>query len=194
MNVKTEKHYTMAVDNNVKSKLEIVLTECFKKAAETKFKNLNFVFPKNKTPKQFFKTKIETLNKLDVYSQTFLSIHTRAKLALREFQQAKFEGEYLELLRSVLTLPEKLNKPNLKSIAVNEKLVNDLDKMQIGPEIKPEETIGKKPPLGKTKLLKEGITGKNIIKNKNKTNEAIDELKDLEFADENNPIMGITLE
>jgi len=95
------KNSTMAVvTNNVKSKLEVILIECFEKAAEKKFKNLNFVFPANKTPKQFFKLKIQTLNKLDEYSQTFLSIHTRAKLALREFQQQKFDDQYLFLLKA----------------------------------------------------------------------------------------------
>lgn len=179
------------VTTNVKSKLEVVLIECFEKAAEKKFKNLNFVFPANKTPKQFFKLKIQTLNKLDEYSQTFLSIHTRAKLALREFQQQKFDGEYLELLRSVFTLPESLNRNGLKSVAINEK--TDLDKMTVGPEIVGEDIICKRPPLNKTKLLRQGITGKSISKTKKKTNKIIDELQGVEFVDSTNPIYDIEL-
>lgn len=166
----------------LKNKLEQIIFECFKKAEEKKFKDLNFVFPKNKTVKQFFKIKIDTLYNLDEYSATFLSIHTKAKIALREFQQLKFEGAYLELLRLVLTLPKSINKKNLKSAKSYEK--DELSQMKIGKEITIKEEKEEAPllPIMKnTKLIKEGQTGKSITRNKNSKQKLINQLHDLEI-------------
>lgn len=179
----------MTEKKDIKTNIEILLKECFKKAAENKFKQLNFVFPKDKEEKQFFKTKLETLNKLDEYSQTFLSIHTRAKLALREFQQSKFDGQYLELLKSVLTLPENIR--NKKSISISQK--SELDEMRLGPEITITESRIIKPPLSKTKLIKPGTTGKSISGKQKKLKQAIDNVLNIEFINHKNPIDDLTI-
>lgn len=169
--------------SEIKLKLEKVITECYKKAEEKKFRDLNFVFPKNKTPKQFFKTKIDTLHNIDEYSATFLSIHTRAKVALREFQQLKFDGAYLELLRLVLNLSDKLNKANLKAIRVYDK--NELPEMVVGEDITASKEVVEAAPLlpimKNTKLIKQGVTGKKLVKNRVSLNGLIDTLQDVEL-------------
>lgn len=175
----------------LKQNIETLLIECFKKAEQKKFKELNFSFPTNTTQKQFFKTKIETLKKLDIYSQTFVTIHTRAKIALREFKENKFEGAYLDLLKSVLTLPEKLNKQGLKSIAINEK--TDLDKMKIGEDITVTEKNFKKPPMSKTKLLKQGVTGKKMNSGNTKLMKQIKQIQKIELNDEKNPLHDLKI-
>lgn len=169
--------------SEIKIKLEKVITECYKKAEEKKFRDLNFSFPKNKTPKQFFKTKIDILYNLDEYSGHFLSIHTRAKVALREFQQLKFDGAYLELLRLVLNLSDRLNKSNLKSIRVYDK--NELPEMKVGEDITVKiDQINAAPllPIMKnTKLIKEGVSGKKLTKQKDTLESSIEDLQDIDL-------------
>lgn len=167
----------------LKSKIEKVILECFRKAKQKKFEDLNFMFTGEKSEFSFLKEKISIFNKLDIYSQTFLSIHTRAKVALYEFQQDSFEGNYLELLRLILTLPEVLNNENLKSVKVSEKDITEisknLDTYIIGETIKPLKEL-----KSNTILVKEGINGKKLIKNKQKQIEELEELNDISFDDE----------
>lgn len=172
----------------VKRKLEIIITECFKKAEEKKFRDLNFSFPKNKTPKEFLKSKIKILNNIDEYSQSFLSIHTKAKAVLREFKLIKFDGHYLELLRLVLQLPEKLNNQKLKSIRVYDK--NELPFLKVGDEITVLPDENKKeiispdldsPIMKNTRLIKEGTTGKKLKKQTKSLDDSIEDLKDIEL-------------
>lgn len=115
----------------LKDNLQLILIECFKKAAVKKFKDLNFKFPEGISEKKLLDKKLQILNGLDIYSKTFLSLHTRAKLALREFQEQKFKGDYLELLRLVLTLNDNIGKK--KSVKVEDKL--GLDDLVIGKDI-----------------------------------------------------------
>lgn len=101
-----------------------VVQECYSKSKQKKFHDLNFVFHSNNKDKhsdKTFKSKLQVFNSLDIYSKTFLSIHTKAKAALREFQQQKFEGDYSELLRLVLTLPDELNSKRFKSKGIRDK-------------------------------------------------------------------------
>jgi hypothetical protein len=167
----------------LKSKIEKVILECFRKAKQKKFEDLNFMFTSEKSEFSFLKEKISIFNKLDIYSQTFLSIHTRAKVALYEFQQDSFEGNYLELLRLILTLPEVLNNENLKSVKVSEKDITEisknLDTYIIGETIKPLKEL-----KSNTILVKEGINGKKLIKDKQKQIEELEELNDISFDDE----------
>lgn len=183
--------------SQVKENLEKVITECFKKAEQKNFRDLNFSFPKNKTPKQFLKLKIDTLYNIDEYSAHFLSIHTKAKIALREFRQVRFEGAYLELLILVLNLSDKLNRPNLKAIRVYDK--NELPEMIAGNDITVEPSaylIAAKesskeieevkvpqlnPVMKNTRLIKEGTTGKKLKRNLTSLDESIENLKDIEL-------------
>lgn len=169
----------------IKKNLEIVILRCFEKAEEKKFRDLNFSFPKNKTPKEFLKAKIKILHNIDEYSQHFLSIHTRAKAALREFKLIKFDGHYLELLRLVLQLSDKLAGQKLKSIRVYDK--NELPTLNVGNEItiQPTEEIkipeNNSPIMKKTRFVKSGISGKTLKKDKKNLDEAIEELNDIEL-------------
>lgn len=167
----------------IKKNLEIVILECFKKAEEKKFRDLNFSFPKNKTPKEFLKSKIKVLNNIDEYSQHFLSIHTRAKAALREFKLIKFDGHYLELLRLVLQLSDKLAGQKLKSIRVYDK--NELPILNVGEEItiKPEIKIpeNNSPIMKNTRLIKSGVSGKRLKQQTKSLEESIEDLNDIEL-------------
>lgn len=167
----------------IKNNLEKVINECFKKASEKKFKDLNFSFPKNKTPKEFLKLKIKTLYNIDEYSKVFLSIHTCAKSALREFKQNKFEGKYLDLLRLVLTLSEVLNRPGFKSIRVYDK--NELDTLSLGADItiidEFPDLSEKQPYLKNTKIIGAGRTGKSVGKERVRLKRQINELSKIEF-------------
>lgn len=174
-------------NEKLKQNLETLLIECFNKAKENNFKDLNFVFPKFQPEKKFFKTRLEILKHLDVYSRTFLEIHTRAKIALREFQQYKFDGQYLELLRSVLTLSERI-KPPMKSARVY--TYDEIQTATIGEEITVKQNY--KPKLIDTKILKQGIKGKTISNKKQKLKTTISELEEIEFADTKNEINDLT--
>lgn len=165
--------------SEIKRKLIIVIDECFKKAQSNNFKDLNYAFQKNKQPKETYKKKIKALNELDEYSQTFLSIHTRAKIALREFQSIKFDGAYLELLRLVLTLSEQVR--GKKSVRVYERDEIDFSIYTKGEIIEPNEKIEKQQIFANTKLIKSGITGKKIKTNKNKVQSKLEDLMDIEF-------------
>lgn len=115
----------MAIQNltpeQLKDNIEKVIKECYSKSKQKKFKDLNFAFQLSTNSDKILKTKLQVFKSLDIYSKTFLSIHTKAKGALREFQEQKFEENYLELLRLVLTLPDELNSSKLKSKGVREK-------------------------------------------------------------------------
>lgn len=164
--------------NQLKEKLELVVRECFKKAKEKRFIELNFVFPKGKSENKFLNQKIELFKNLDEYSQTFLSIHTRAKVALREFQNNEFDGAYLELLRLILTLPDSINKKGLKSVNVSEKMDRVNESL---PTVKSTK-LQNSPGLRKnTKLVKEGLTGAKITKQKKKEEQELEELQNINF-------------
>lgn len=142
----------------LKKDLQTIIIECFKKAKEKKFKDLNFKFPGNITEKKLLDNKLIVLNTLDIYSKTFLSIHTKAKITLREFQSGIFKGDYLELLRLTLTLNDNISKK--KSIKVQDKL--GLDDLAVGKEITVREQ-------------------KEIKEEKKKTSSRIKELKNEEI-------------
>jgi len=168
--------------NELKFKIEQVVLECFRKAKQKNFADLNFVFPIDKTESSFIKGKLKIFNKVDVYSQTFLSIFTRAKVALSEFQEQYFEGNYLELLRLVLTLPEVLDNEKLKSIKVSQKEIiessRNLNNAEVG------EVIVTSSLRGNTKLVKQGVTGKTIarkLKDKAKLDFELQSLNDINF-------------
>lgn len=170
---------------NLKQNIELVILESYKKAKERNFSDLNYVFTKNQSPSSYLKGKIKIFNNLDEYSQTFLSIHTRAKLALREFKSEAFEGSYLELLRLILTLPEELNNENLKSKSWKikeeaESLNKDIYKVGKNITIKEEKNseIRKN-----TVLVKENITGKKLQQEKEKSKAELEELNEIDFED-----------
>ena len=168
----------MASEKTLKEKVESVIRESYKKAKEKKFVELNFVFPKGKSETKFLNQKLELFKSLDEYSQTFLSIHTKAKITLREFKDDKFEGAYLELLRLILTLPDTIAGKNLKSVKVTEKQEVEI----INKEYKKENKIENLKELKNgTILVKEGLTGKKIQKQKEKEEQELEELQSIEF-------------
>lgn len=169
--------------DNLKSNIEKVILESYKKTKDKNFSDLNFVFPKNSSVIAFLKKKIKIVHSLDQYSQTFLSIHTRAKITLREFQNSAFEGNHLELLRQVLTLPESLLNNKLKSIKIEQKS-EDESKVVLIQNAQPK-TIHKNIELKNgTKLIKENITGKKITKQKEKQEFDFEEIMSIDFEDE----------
>lgn len=169
----------------LKHKLELVIIECFNRAGAKKFKELNFAFPSvyndNKTRRKFLELKLSILKNLDIYSKTFLSIHTRAKIALREFQDVKFEGAYLELLRLIFTLNENMAKK--KSVSIREKEKHPMDLMEIGLDITVNEEIRfeSTPISTRTKYVKEDVTGHELGKGKRKLKEKINKCADIEL-------------
>lgn len=187
-----------APTKTIQERIEVVIFESYNKAKEKKFQDVNFVFPKNQSVIHFLKSKLKIFITLDIYSQTFLSIHTRAKVALVEFQTNKFHGEhYLELLRLVLTLPEELRYGKFKSKGTREKEEKKLEKENLNEEITLSEE-GKQVKEFKRLLLsrasdetknnarivKEGKTGKQISKYKQKDELRIEELSLIDFEDE----------
>lgn len=179
----------MANIQELKKKIEIVILESYSKSKEKNFQDFNYVFPKSKSVIAFLKEKIKIFHNLDEYSATFLSIHTRAKITLREFQEQNFNGAYLELLRLIFTLPEDLNSSKLKSIKVYDKEVNGSTSSPQGLQIKSEseftaEAYKAKKRLARTKIIGENITGKKITKQKQEQEILIEELYDIDFEDE----------
>lgn len=177
----------MANIQELKKKIEIVILESYSKSKEKNFQDFNYVFPKSKSVIAFLKEKIKIFHNLDEYSATFLSIHTRAKITLREFQEQNFNGAYLELLRLIFTLPEDLNSSKLKSIKVYDKEIAD-ERLQIA-DLKPQseftaEAYKAKKRLARTKIIGENITGKKITKQKQEQEILIEELYDIDFEDE----------
>jgi len=171
-------------NESIKSKIEILVLESHKKSKENNHKNLNFSFPKNRTTSAYLKDKLKVFKNLDEYSQTFLSIHTRAKIALREFKQNYFEGSYLELLRLVLTLPESLNNKNLKSKSVtnieNTSFTND-KKNEVKNNTNSNEVNKNSEIRSNTILLKTGMSGKQMQKEKEKFKAEQEELMNISF-------------
>lgn len=160
----------------VKNKLKFLIKESFNKCKSNNFRDLNFIFI-DKTPEMLLKSKLLIIDNLDEYSKTFLSIHTRAKIAKREFLNNKFDSNYLELMRLVFTLPESLNSNTLKSkvlekefkeiTKINNKLIEDFN---VNKDIK-KNTIH----------LKENINGKKINDNNNKLANIKKDMADLDF-------------
>lgn len=174
----------------LKHNLGLVIYESFDRAASKKFKELNFVFPSSeyelKRKRKFLDNKISILNNLDIYSKTFLSIHTRAKIALREIQNNKKENSsldwaYLELLKMILTLNENIAKK--KSVGIREKEKHEWDLMEVGERLYPEyaevKTINI--PVKKVKYLKENVTGEEITKAKDKVKTMINKCSDIQL-------------
>ncbi len=173
---------TTAEQIKLKNNLETLIRECYKRAGLKNFKDLNFVFPDNITKKKYFERKIAVFNKLDIYSQTFLSIHTRGKIALREFNEQKFEGAFLELIRNVLTLNENLI--GKKSIGIRSR--HELDEMIVGKEITIVEVEKNNELRSNTRLLQSGIKGKSLKNKRTKENFTTSDLMDIEFTETNN--------
>lgn len=170
---------------NLKKNIELVILESYKKSKEKNFGDLNYVFPKNQSVIAYLKSKIKIFNNLDEYSQTFLSIHTRAKLALREFKIEAFEGSYLELLRLILTLPEELNSDKLKSKSwkIKEEAESlNKDIYIVGKNITSKEETSSEIRKNTT-LVKPGVTGKKLQKEKEQKNIEIEELNEIDFED-----------
>lgn len=176
----------------LKHDLSLVIIECFDRASIKKFKELNFSFPSvyndKKSKRKFLGLKLSILNELDIYSKTFLSIHTRAKIALREFQEVKFDGAYLELLRLILTLNENIARK--KSILIKEKEKHPMDLMELGLDITVDENIrfdsvvDKSEITGvssKTKYIKEDVTGHQITKIKDIRKSMVKKCSDIEL-------------
>ena len=177
----------MASNKEVFDKIEKIILESYKRTKDKNFQDLNFVFPKNKSVIGYLKDKIKVFHNLDEYSQTFLSIFTRAKITLREFQEQEFDGSYLELLRLVLTLPDVLGNSKLKSIKVSEKVEFDINTKDVGIELqkyKIGEEIISAPIGGKTTYAKIGVTGKKLNKQIKENEFEIEELNDIDFEDE----------
>lgn len=181
-----------AAQYKLKNDLEQVILESFDKAKQKKFKELNFSFTSKGQEEKFLKTKIEVLKKLDVYSKTFLSIHTRAKVALREFMDKgfKYEGASNELLRLVLTLHNNIGQK--KSVAIKEKVPHEWDDLVVGedlvkkysPKYSTENNIAivtQEPVNKKIKFIKEEVTGQQLNKTKKKVRRLTDLCLDIEF-------------
>lgn len=180
-------------NNELKYKIELIVNECFKKCAENKYNDLNYVFDKRTTPMHQLKQKLKTFNSLDNYSQTFLSIHTRAKITLREFQSGRFDFNACELLRLVLTLPDELRERKMKSIGIAEKVIDELKtnenvitENKNAAQIESDETANKKLPSlvkKKTKIAKVGTTGKKHYRKKINETITMNHMKTIEIED-----------
>lgn len=170
--------------SELKSKIEKVILESYKKTKSKNFVELNFVFPKNISVIGYLKNKIKVFNNLDEYSLTFLSIFTRAKITLREFKDNEFEGNHIELLRLVLTLPEELGYGNLKSTSVKYKedyeslIKKEIKSLDDNDKILPENKEAKKV------FIKQGLTGKSLSKQNKQRDFEIEELNEIDFEDE----------
>lgn len=174
-------------NQDLKNKIESVILESYKRTKDKNFQELNFVFPKNKSVIGYLKDKIKIFQNLDVYSQTFLSIYTRAKITLREFQTQEFDGSYLELLRLVLTLPDALGNGNLKSTKVTSKDEIDismLSKYKVGENITNKEIVVIPSQTGKTNFVKMGVSGKKLNKQTKEKEFEFEELNNIDFEDE----------
>ncbi len=172
--------------SDLKNKIETVILESYKKTKDKNFQDLNFVFPRNGSVISYLKTKIKVFNNLDEYSATFLSIHTRAKIALREFKDNEFDGNYLELLRLVLTLPDTLGYGKLKSIKVEIK--EDISLINTSEYKKAKDStdniILNETGKAKTIHVKAGISGKKLSKQNKEREIEIEELNSIDFEDE----------
>lgn len=174
-------------NQDLKNKIESVILESYKRTKDKNFQELNFVFPKNKSVIDYLKDKIKIFQNLDVYSQTFLSIYTRAKITLREFQTQEFDGSYLELLRLVLTLPDALGNGNLKSTKVTSKDeidVSMLSKYKVGENITNKDIVVVPSQTGKTNFVKMGVSGKKLNKQTKEKEFEFEELNNIDFEDE----------
>jgi len=174
-------------NQELKSKIETVILESYKKTRDKNFQDLNFAFPKSKSAIAYLKGKIKIFKSLDVYSQTFLSIYTRAKVVLREFQNHSFEGNHLELLRLILTLPDSLGYGKLKSTKVvskDEIDENQLSKFKVGENLEKKEYKNSEFEKDKTIFIKQGVSGKKLAKQKQEIEFDIQELNELDFEDE----------
>lgn len=178
-----EQQQLLQEQTQLKESLQKLITLCYEKAEVKKFKELNFVFPDKEKSKKLLESKLALLNSLDVYSKTFLSIHTIAKLVLREFKENNFHDKYLELLRLTLTLSDSIGRK--KSVAVREKVHHEWDDLEVGKDITVNEeepkTIEPATISSKTKYIKEEVTGHQITKKKKKTKEAIDAILEIEL-------------
>lgn len=179
----TEQQQLIQEQYKLKQSLEKLIILCYEKAELKKFKELNFVFPDRSKSKKLLEAKLKVLHSLDVYSKTFLSIHTIAKLVLREFSEQNFKDKYLELLRLTLTLSDNIGRK--KSVSVKdreEKVPHEWDSYVIGKDITIDEnpiaTVTVSP---KTKYIKEETTGKQITKRKRKTKDLLDSCLDIEL-------------
>lgn len=151
----------------LKTKIGVLLTEIFKHEAVLKFKNTNYVFPESQTHKKHFEHKLKTFMMLDVYSKTFVTIHTRAKISLREIKTSNnFGFDSCELLRMVLTLSDSLRNKNLKSSRVVEREIVEkqpIIEQKIELQKQEEEkqiVIEKQKHISKrTKVVKENVSG-----------------------------------
>lgn len=168
---------------SLKDRVELVILESYRKVREKNFRDLNFLVPKGESVISFLKSKIKIFKNLDEYSQTFLSIHTRAKITLREFNDDAFEGNYLELLRLILTLPEELATGRKKSIKVeqiHESEFKNIDKFIVGPSLV-KENVKLKP---NTKIIELGVNGKKLEREKKQLEIEEDDMSDIVFEDE----------
>lgn len=175
----------------IKKTIEIIILESYNKSKEKNFQDFNFVFPKSQSVIAFLKDKLKIFHNLDVYSRTFLSIHTKAKSVLRELKTQDFEGNYLELLRLIFTLSEELKVGKLKSINVVDKeepaaSVNvavsypspiDEDKMTL------KKFVDKRR-LKTATIISPEITGKKIVKQQEKQRILVEEFNEIDFEDE----------
>lgn len=114
-------------EQELKTNIEKVVQESFNKCKQNQFRDIEYFFLDKKSQSKTLKQKLEIFHSLDRYSKTFLSIHTKTKAALREINSNKFEGEYLELLRLILTLDDKLIGKKLKSLKTRSKEPVDLN-------------------------------------------------------------------
>lgn len=173
---------TKTTVTELKNKIEKVVLESYKRTRDKNFSDLNYVFQKSKSAIAFLKEKLKAFNNLDEYSATFLSIYTRAKVTLREFQDQNFEGNHLELLRLILTLPDILSQRSLKSTKVEikkevetkieRKLLLDDEKVVIPTQ------------KNKSVYAKQGVTGKKLTKQKTEKEIELVELNEIDFEDE----------
>ncbi len=174
--------------SELKTKIEKIILESFKRTRDKNFSDLNFVFPRNKSAIAFLKEKIKIFHNLDEYSQTFLSIYTRAKIALREHQEQNFEGSFLELLRLILTLPEALGNGNLKSTKVTAKEEFDMNTKDVAKELKKynlgDDLVVIPTQTRKSTYAKVGVSGKKLIKQKQEKQIDLEELNEIDFEDE----------
>lgn len=182
-----------------KEKIILVLRESLKFGRETNF-TYNDMFAKHREIQfisnisKVVKEKIELFNNMDESSHLFISIYDCAKLALSNMLEKKRYNYYsAELIMKISSLEEIFRK-KLKPIGIHinedikpiEKntsttLSNQIEEEIIDLETGLDEDMIFEPLTKKAKFIGQGVSGKELVEEKQKRNELISAIKTTSF-------------
>lgn len=186
-----QKNKIMQTDKKVERETIIkVLHHCLNQGTYVKFDKVRFWFSNNQPTNEEFEKRLrkEIEEKIKLYegvpddSQTYRIIYIHAKLSLRSLQdKGNFNVDCAELINIFLELePIFVNKLKVVGSKVIEDSFN-----KVTEEIK--EEIKLQPVSSVEVVLEEGVTGKDMIKNKQKAEEFQETLsivQDLDLGEE----------